>query len=204
VQGFGNVGGVTARLLQEGGARVQYVCDQHTGIHDPAGIDCAALWAHVQGGGALRDWGGPGERVAPEEVLYADVDILVPAAVEGVITAGNVDRVRARLIIEGANGPLSPDADDALAARGVTVIPDILANAGGVTVSYFEWVQSRDFRRWTIDEVNPLLSRYMTEAYAAVARRCHMAAEVCTLREASQWIGIERVIEAIELRGIFP
>ncbi|MEZ4502533.1 MAG: Glu/Leu/Phe/Val dehydrogenase [Dehalococcoidia bacterium] len=204
VQGFGNVGGVTARLLQEAGARVQYVCDQYVGIHDPAGIDCMALWTHVQDGGGLSDWTGPGERIPSEDVLYADVDVLVPAAVEGVITAANVDRVQASLIIEGANGPLSPEADEELAARGVTVIPDILANAGGVTASYFEWVQSRDFRRWTIDEVNPLLARYMTDGYTAVARRAHAGGEICTLRDASQWIGIERVIEAMELRGIFP
>ena len=204
IQGFGNVGGVAGKLLREAGAIVQYICDQHTGIYDPAGIDTAAAFDHVQQGGILSDWTGRGERIDPEDVLYADVDVLVPAAVEGVITGANADRVRADLIIEGANGPLSPDADDLLAARGVTVIPDIIANAGGVTVSYFEWVQSRDFRRWTLEEVNELLSRYMSDAYRGIAARCRTGGEQCTMREAAQWIGIERVIEATELRGIFP
>ncbi len=204
VQGFGNVGGVSAKLLTEAGALVEYICDRDTGIHQPGGIDTRAAYAHVQAGGALATWTGQGERIAPEDVLYAEVDVLVPAALEGVITGENADRVRARLIIEGANGPLTTEADDILRARGITVIPDILANAGGVTASYFEWVQSRDFQRWKLEDVNAMLQRYMVDGYRAVASRCAAGGPDCHLREAAQWIGIERVVEATELRGIFP
>jgi glutamate dehydrogenase (NAD(P)+) len=180
------------------------ICDRDTGIHLEAGVDVAAAAAHVQSGGTLSTWTGAGERIPAEDVLYAAVDILVPAALEGVITAANAERVLAPLIIEGANGPITPEADDILEARGIVVIPDILANAGGVTVSYFEWVQAREYRRWTLDEVNDELRRYMVDAYRNVAGRCSLLTDRCTLREASQWIGIERVVEAIELRGIFP
>jgi glutamate dehydrogenase (NAD(P)+) len=204
VQGFGNVGGVAAKLLEQAGATVTHICDRDTGIRLETGIDVAAALAHVQGGGTLATWSGAGERIAPEEVLYADVEVLVPAALEGVITGANAERVRAALIIEGANGPITPEADDLLGARGIVVIPDILANAGGVTVSYFEWVQAREYRRWTLEEVNDELRRYMVDAYRTVASRCVMGVERCDMREAAQWIGIERVIEAIELRGIFP
>ncbi len=203
VHGFGNVGGVAARLLQQAGARVQYLCDRDTGIFHPQGVDATAAFAFVESGRVLADWDGAGERIAPDAVLEADVDILVPAALENVITAANVDRVRAPLIIEGANGPIGPDADDALTARGVTIIPDVLANAGGVTVSYFEWVQARQYMHWREQQVNDELRRLLTDAYRAVVARA-MQAQDCTLREASQWIGIERVIEATTLRGIFP
>jgi glutamate dehydrogenase (NAD(P)+) len=204
VQGFGNVGGVAAKLLAQAGAVVTHICDRDTGIRLEGGIDVVSAFAHVQAGGALATWDGAGERIAAEDVLYADVDVLVPAALEGVITGANAERVRAPLIIEGANGPVTPEADDVLRERGVVVIPDILANAGGVTVSYFEWVQAREYRRWTLDEVNEELRRYMVDGYRNVVSRCALGVERCDLREAAQWIGIERVIEAIELRGIFP
>jgi glutamate dehydrogenase (NAD(P)+) len=204
VQGFGNVGGVLARLLAQAGARVEYICDRDTGIHQPGGIDVASAYAHTQAGQTLATWSGAGERIAPEDVLYADVDVLVPAAVENSITGANAARIRAPLVLEGANGPTTTEADDILAERAVTVIPDILANAGGVTASYFEWVQSRDFQRWKLDDVNQMLQRYMVEGYRAVVGRCAVSGDGCRLREAAQWIGIERVIEAIELRGIFP
>ena len=203
VHGFGNVGGVAARLLQQAGARVQYVCDRDTGIFHPQGVDATAAFAFVESGRVLADWDGAGERIAPDAVLEADVDILVPAARENVITTANVDRVRAPLIIEGANGPISPDADRALTDRGVTIIPDVLANAGGVTVSYFEWVQARQYMHWREQQVNDELRRLLTDAYRTVVARA-MQAPDCTLREASQWIGIERVVEATTLRGIFP
>ncbi|MSP22154.1 MAG: Glu/Leu/Phe/Val dehydrogenase [Dehalococcoidia bacterium] len=183
VQGFGNVGGVTAKLLAQEGAVVTHICDRETGGHLEASIDAISAFTHVQAGGTLGTWGGAGECVAPEEVLYADVDALVPAAIEGVITGANTDRVRAPLIIEGANGPITPEADDLLAARGVVVIPDILANAGGVTVSYFELVQAREYRRWTLNEVNDELRRYMVEAYRNVAGRCVMGVERCDMRK---------------------
>jgi glutamate dehydrogenase (NAD(P)+) len=202
VHGFGNVGGVAARLLHHAGARIQYLCDRDTGIYHPRGVDAASAFAHVEAGRLLADWDGAGERIAPSAVLEAPVDILVPAAREHVITAHNVDRIRAPLIIEGANGPIDPDADRALSERGVTIIPDILANAGGVTVSYFEWVQARQYLHWREQQVNEELRRLLTDAYrAVVARAMH---DRSTLREASQCLGIERVVEATTLRGIFP
>jgi len=209
VQGFGNVGGVTAKLMQQAGAHVVYVSDKDTALHHPDGIDTASAWAHVEDGGSLRSWldqhPGMAEPVAPEDVLTAEVDVLVPAAVEAVLTADNADAVRARLILEGANGPTTTDADAMLAERGVPVIPDILANAGGVTVSYFEWVQARQNMQWTEDQVNAELRRVMVGAYRNVVARCLVGAEgECTQREAALWLAIERVVRAIELRGIYP
>jgi len=204
VHGFGNVGGVTAKLLAEAGALVQYICDRDTGIYHPDGVDAAAAFAHVETGELLATWTGAGERIDPALVLEADVEVLVPAAIEHVITADNVDRVRAELVIEGANGPLTSEADAALTARGVTVIPDILANAGGVTVSYFEWVQGRQYVHWREEQVNTELRRLLVDAYQAVTRRQLEAGEGCTLRDAAQMVGIGRVVEATERRGIFP
>ena len=203
VHGFGNVGGVAARLLQQAGARVQYVCDKDVGIYHPDGVDAASAFAHVESGHSLAEWRGPGERVAPADVLEAPVDVLVPASLEHVITAGNAERVRAGLIIEGANGPLTPEADEVMRRRGILVIPDVLANAGGVTVSYFEWVQAREYLHWREAQVNEELRRLMVAAYQAVMDRC-MGEGGCSLREAAQWIGIERVLEATMLRGIYP
>ena len=203
VQGFGNVGGVTAKLLRQSGARVQYVSDVDTTLYHEHGIDTVSLFQHVERGGTLADWDGEAERGDPGAVLEADVDVLVPAAIQCVITGDNADRVRADLIIEGANGPLTPDADVILAERGIPVIPDILANAGGVTVSYFEWVQARQYLHWSEEQVNEELRRLLLTAYRNVVSRCPISGN-CSMREASQWIGIERVIEAIDLRGIFP
>jgi len=209
VQGFGNVGGVTAKLLQQGGATVQYVSDVDTALYHPAGVDALAAWAHVQQGGSLKTWvqqpGVEAEVVSGEDVLLADVDVLVPAAVESVLTEHNADKVRARLVLEGANGPTTPEADEILNDRGITVIPDILANAGGVTVSYFEWVQARQYMQWSEEQVNAELRRLMVNAYRTVVSRCPIGSHgQCTQREAAQWIGIERVVEAIEHRGIYP
>jgi glutamate dehydrogenase/leucine dehydrogenase len=203
VQGFGNVGGIAARLLQRAGARVQYICDKDVGIFHPEGVDADAAFAFVEGGGHLADWGGTGERIAPADVLTAAVDVLVPAAIENVLTATNADHVRAGLIIEGANGPTTPEAAAVFEQRGITVIPDVLANAGGVTVSYFEWVQARQYLHWREEQVNEELHRLLTDAYRAVMTR---AASVpgCSLRDATQWIGVERVMQATTLRGIYP
>jgi glutamate dehydrogenase (NAD(P)+) len=121
-----------------------------------------------------------------------------------VLTGENADRVRAGIIIEGANGPTTSEADRVFAERGITVIPDTLANAGGVTVSYFEWVQARQYLHWTEEQVNAELRRLIVPAYHSVVSRCAIDDSACTLRSAAQWIGVERVVEAIELRGIFP
>jgi glutamate dehydrogenase (NAD(P)+) len=208
VQGFGNVGGVAAKLLSEAGARVTHISDAEIGLHNPEGIDTAAAYAHIGGGGSLTSWHeqhrAEAEEIGQDEVLEADVDILVPAAIEGVLTGENAGRVRASLIIEGANGPTTPEADAIFAERGIVVIPDTLANAGGVTVSYFEWVQARQYLHWSEEQVSVELRRLIVNAYHNVTARCGTADEDCTLREAAQWIGVERVIEALELRGIFP
>ena len=203
VQGFGNVGGVTAKLLRQSGGRVQFVSDVSTGLYNERGIDTVSLFRHTEAGGRLADWDGEAERVSHAEVIEAAVDVLIPAAMESVITAENAPRLRARLIVEGANGPLTPDADDILQERGITVIPDILANAGGVTVSYFEWVQARQYLHWSEEQVNEELRRVLLRGYHAINSRCPIGGD-CSLREAAQWIGVERVIEATELRGIFP
>jgi glutamate dehydrogenase (NAD(P)+) len=203
VHGFGNVGGVAAKLLQQAGAVVQYICDKDTGIYNLDGVDAVSAFAFTEGGHPLSEWTGAGERIAPATVLEAPVDILVPAAMENVITGENAERVRAGLIIEGANGPLTPDADEVMRRRNILVIPDVLANAGGVTVSYFEWVQARQYLHWTEQQVNEELKRLMVQAYQVVMTRA-AGESGCTLREAAQWIGVERVLEAVKLRGIFP
>ena len=204
VHGFGNVGGNAARLIKEAGGRITHIADHTTGIHHPDGIDVAAAFRFTSTDrGVLADWDGEGERIDPGEVLLADVDVLVPASLECVINEDNVEGVRAELIVEGANGPITPEADRELLGRGVTVIPDIVANAGGVTVSYFEWVQARQYIHWREEQVREELRRRMTEAYQAIASRCPIGGN-CSMREAAQWIGIERVVDATRQRGIFP
>ncbi|MDA1241314.1 MAG: Glu/Leu/Phe/Val dehydrogenase, partial [Chloroflexi bacterium] len=171
VQGFGNVGGVAAKLLQQAGATVTHVGDKDISLHRPGGIDATSAFVYTQAGGSLRDWNrefGHAEEVAPAEILTADVDVLVPAATESVLTEENAEDVRARLIVEGANGPTTPEADAIFQRRGITVIPDILANAGGVTTSYFEWVQDRHGYFWTESEVIGRLEQKMHESFADV------------------------------------
>lgn len=208
VQGFGNVGGVAAKLIHEAGAKVTHLSDKDIALYHPDGIDTSAAYAFVQRGGALTAWRdqyAPGvEVVAGADVLTADVDILVPAALETVLTEANAGAVRAPLIVEGANAPTTPEADAIFRERGIVVVPDILANAGGVTVSYFEWVQARQFQRWSEDRVNQELQRIMARAYQAVSARCPVGTKTCTLRQAANWVAIERVVEAMTLRGVYP
>ena len=207
VQGFGNVGSVAARLIQQAGGRVTHLSDVHTAIFNANGIDVASACQTVAQGGDLKAWVEAthgAEIVDGADVLAADVDVLVPAAVESVLTAHNADAVRARLIIEGANGPTTTEADEIFKARGLTVIPDILANAGGVTVSYFEWVQARQYLQWTESRVNEELKALIGEAYRDVATRAAQVGPSCSQREAANIIGIERVVEALELRGYYP
>ena len=207
VQGFGNVGSVAARLIHQAGGKVTHLSDVATALHHRDGIDVPAAYAFVQRGGNLRQWAEEthaAEVVDGEDVLAADVDILVPAAVESVLTAQNADRVRARLIIEGANGPTTAEADEIFRQRNLTVIPDILANAGGVTVSYFEWVQARQYLQWTEERVNEELHRVIVDAYRDLTARATQIGPGCTQRAAANIIGIERVVEAIALRGFYP
>ncbi|MCK9493983.1 MAG: Glu/Leu/Phe/Val dehydrogenase [Dehalococcoidia bacterium] len=208
VQGFGNVGSVVAKLLQQEGALITYIADKDIALHNPAGVDAGAAAAYLAQGHSLPQWyedQHPAcDPVPLDSVLIADVDVIVPAAIEHVLTEENAGLVKAPLVLEGANGPTSQGADAIFKERGITVIPDILANAGGVTVSYFEWVQARQYVRWTEERVNEELRRLITSAYQTICARQQSSRGQATLRDAASWIGIERVVEATELRGIFP
>ena len=202
VQGFGKVGGLAAQFLHDAGCKVVAVSDVEGGVYDPAGLDPIALLRHVRSG-ASSVVGYPGtDTITNEELLALDVDMLVPAALEGVIHAGNADQVKARFIVEGANGPTTPDADKVLEDRGVLVVPDILANSGGVAVSYFEWVQDLQAYFWSEDEVNVRLRKLMERSYAEVSELA--ADRKISLRTAAQMIGVGRVAEAHRTRGLYP
>ena len=201
IQGFGNVGEATARLLVDTGARIVAITDAGGGAHNPLGLDVAALGERFRELGTVD--GAPGTSSIDNETLFGlDVDILVLAALEGQITAANAHRVRARILAEGANGPTDPSADPILHERGVTVIPDILCNAGGVVVSYFEWAQNRAALAWTREEVNERLCRQILSAADAMWQRA--AADGIPPRLAAHAIAVERVAEAIRLRGLYP
>jgi glutamate dehydrogenase (NAD(P)+) len=201
IQGFGNVGEATARLLHERGARIVGISDVYGGVHRPAGLDVPQLTRHVQEHGSVVD--APGTAPIDNETLFGlDVDVLVLAALEGQITAENAGRVRARILAEAANGPTTPDADPILAANGVVTLPDILCNAGGVIVSYFEWAQNRAALAWSLEEVNARLERQILAAADAVWARSE--ADGITPRLAAQSIAVERVAEATRLRGLYP
>jgi glutamate dehydrogenase (NAD(P)+) len=201
VQGFGNVGAVVARELADRGARVVAVGDVTGGVVDPEGLDLKALMEWVGEHRFLRDC-PVGEAVSRTAVLEVPCDILVPAALEHQITAANAGKVDCRLIVEAANGPVTPEADRMLAERGIRVVPDLLANAGGVTVSYFEWVQDQQKYSWTEPEIASRLQRQLR----AGLRRMVDAAEELEVdwRAAAHCVGIERVAEAARLRAIYP
>jgi glutamate dehydrogenase (NAD(P)+) len=201
VQGFGNVGSIAAAELHELGARVTAVSDVSGGIHSEDGLDIPALQQFVHDHGSLAGC-TVGERITNEELLELDCDILVLAAREDQITADNAPRVRARMIAEGANGPTSIGADAILAERGIPVLPDILTNAGGVTVSYFEWVQDLGRLFWTRDEIRAKLAEKLSDAFDRVWDLADES-EV-TLRTAALVSGIREVSAALEARGIFP
>ncbi len=198
VQGFGNVGANAALLLQELGAKIVAVSDVKGGIASGKGIDIQKLQAHVKSKGSVAGFTGC-QPLTNEELLTYDCDVLVPAALECVIHAGNAAKIRARLIVEGANLPTTPAADTILEARSVTVVPDILANAGGVTCSYFEWAQNLQQVFWEEDHVNRELEKVMTRGYRAVAQRAH--ADKLSLRTAAYCVAIERVARSEKLRG---
>jgi glutamate dehydrogenase (NAD(P)+) len=203
IQGFGNVGSVTAKALAEAGCKIVAVSDVSGGYASPQGIDIAAAIEHVKRNPRHVLEGLPGlSKITNAELLAMDVDVLIPAALEGQITSANVHEVRAKIIVEGANGPITADADRVLADRGVTIMPDILANAGGVVVSYFEWVQSRAQFYWELDEVEKRLEIYMRRASDLVLAKTKTYD--CTPREAAFIVAVERVASAIEKRGIFP
>ena len=202
VQGFGKVGGLAAQFLHDAGCVVVAVSDWKGGVHDAKGLNPAALLRHLRTG-ADTVVGYPGtDTITNAELLELDVDVLVPAALEGVVHEGNADRVRARFVVEGANGPTTPDADAVLEGNGVRVVPDVLANAGGVAVSYFEWVQDLQAYFWTEDEVNDRLKRLMESAYDQVSELARDRR--VSLRTAAQMIGVGRVAEAHRTRGLYP
>src|SRR4051794_23546264 len=201
VQGFGKVGRGSARFLAEAGVQVVAVSDQYGGVHDPAGLDVPALERHVDETGSVVGFAGA-EAVDNAALLELEVDLLVPAAVEGVIHRGNAERIRAGLVVEGANGPTTGEADEILAARGVTVVPDILANAGGVIVSYFEWVQANQAYWWSEAEVQARLAERMLAAWTHVEQHARLIDQ--PLRVAATALAVERVATAHQLRGLYP
>jgi glutamate dehydrogenase (NAD(P)+) len=201
VQGFGNVGETAARLLHEAGALVVAVTDVGGGVARPDGLDPTPLLHHLRETGSVD--GAPGtEPIDNASLIGLDVDILVLAALEGQVSAANAGTVRARILAEGANGPVTPDADPILADNGVLVLPDILCNAGGVIVSYFEWVQNREARNWTLDEINGRLRRIILHAAEEVWERA--SADGIDMRLAAHAIAVGRVAEATSLRGLYP
>jgi glutamate dehydrogenase (NAD(P)+) len=201
VQGFGNVGEATARLLHEAGARVVAITDVHGGAFASDGLDVPFLRQYLGEHGTIA--GAPGTRpIANDELFALEVDVLVLAALEGQITAANAGTVRARILAEAANGPVTPDADPILRRNGVIVLPDILCNAGGVIVSYFEWAQNRAALAWTLDEINARLRRQILAAADAVWARA--GSDEIEPRLAAQAIAVERVAEATRLRGLYP
>jgi glutamate dehydrogenase (NAD(P)+) len=201
VQGFGKVGRHAAHFLYGAGVRVVAVSDQYGAVARPAGLDIEALEQHVDATGSVVGFDGASS-ADPDELLLAEVDLLVPAAVEGVLHADNAARIRAGVIVEGANGPTTSDADAILQQRGCLVVPDILANAGGVIVSYFEWVQANQAYWWSADEVELRLAERMSAAWSdVIAHAGHLGVP---LRTAATCLAVERVAQAHLTRGLYP
>lgn len=201
VQGFGNVGGIAAQLFVEAGARLVAVQDHTDTIYQPAGLDVAKLQAHVKANGGVAGFAGA-ERLVANQFWEVDCDILIPAALEQQITEENAPNIRARLIIEGANGPTTPQADDILAERNILVVPDVIANAGGVTVSYFEWVQDFSSFFWSEDDINARLVTIMRDAFAHIWQTAQT--HQVSLRTATFIVACTRILQARELRGLYP
>ena len=201
VQGFGNVGGIAAKLFAQAGATVVAVQDHGGTVYKASGLDVLALLSHVSEYGSVL--GYENAEILPDAQFWGvDCDILIPAALEQQITAENAHQIQARMVIEGANGPTTPEADDILHERGILVVPDVIANAGGVTVSYFEWVQDFSSFFWSEDEINARLVRIMREAFAAIWQ---VADEHrVSLRTATFIVACSRILQARELRGLYP
>ncbi len=201
IQGYGNAGAIAARLFHNEGCKIVAVSDTSGGIYNESGLDPAAILRFKQERGSVI--GYPNTlQVGVQDVLEIPCDILIPAATEGVITAANADRVQARIISEAANGPTTPEADEILFKKGILIVPDILANAGGVTVSYFEWVQDLQSFFWGVEEITQKLEVLMNRAFAAVADKADLYS--CDMRLAANMLAIARVAEATQVRGIYP
>ena len=201
VQGFGNVGSWFARIASEQGCVIIAVSDVNGGVFNSNGLDVQALSKHVAESGFLAGFPSS-EDLTNEEVLELECDILVPAAIDRVIDAGNAGKVNARLVVEAANHPLTPEADEILANRGILVLPDILVNAGGVVVSYFEWTQNLYQHRWSEERVNTELGQIMSAAYGSVREQANRLQ--ISMREAALMVGIKRVARVVEMRGFVP
>jgi len=201
VQGFGNVGSVAARLVDEMGMRVVAISDSRGGVYNPRGLDIQSVTSHKEAQGCLEGYGDC-DSVTNEELLTLDCDVLIAAATENQITRRNADRIRAKVIAEGANGPTTPEADEILNDRGVFLVPDILCNAGGVTVSYLEWVQDLQSFFWPVEEINVKLHALMTQAFNHVMA-CARDRSV-PLRDAALILAVQRISDAIVIRGIYP
>src|SRR5947207_15272695 len=201
VQWFGNVGSYLAKFLAEDGATVIAVSDSTTGLYNPEGLDVQAAFAHKRETGTLASFRGA-EEITNEELLLLDCDVLAPCALEQVITIENAAQVKAKIVVEGANGPITPDADDILEDKGVLILPDILANAGGVVVSYFEWVQGLQEYFWKEAEVNAKLNDIVTRAFNETWAT--MESRGTSMRLAAYGLAVQRVAEATTTRGIYP
>ncbi|MEX2394710.1 MAG: Glu/Leu/Phe/Val dehydrogenase dimerization domain-containing protein [Actinomycetota bacterium] len=199
IQGFGNVGSWTARIITELGCKVVAVSDVRGGIHNPGGLNVTALLQHQKESGSVVGFLGA-DLITNEDLLLLDVDWLIPAALGGVIHARNADKVKARVVVEAANHPVTPEANSVLRERGIAVVPDIMANSGGVTVSYFEWTQNIQQYRWDEDRVNTELRRIMTKMFADV-EAFKAAHDKADWRQAAFALGVERVAKAVRLRG---
>jgi glutamate dehydrogenase (NAD(P)+) len=201
VQGFGNVGGNLARMLSLAGSTVVAVSDSTSGLHNPAGLDIAAVTAWKQEHGSFAGYPGA-DAIGNGELLLLDCDLLAPCALEQVITAENAAQVRARIICEGANGPVTPAADAILERKGVMILPDVLANAGGVVVSYFEWVQGLQEYFWKEEEVNARLFEIVSRAFQETWRLQEQRG--IAMRMAAYGVGVQRVADAAVTRGLYP
>lgn len=201
VQGFGNVGGTAARLLHEAGAKVIAVQD-HTGcIHNANGLNVMGLTQHVEETGGVAGFTSA-EIISATDFWALETELLIPAALEGQLNASNANSIRARIVVEGANGPTTPEADDILTANGTIIVPDVLANAGGVTVSYFEWVQNFSSFFWTEPEINARLEHMMRAAYAGISGTAKK--HDVSMRTAAFITACTRILEAREVRGLYP
>ncbi len=198
VQGYGNVGSWAARIMQQLGARMIGVSDARGAIRNDEGIDANELHEHIVEGGAITDF-ERAEAIDPDDLIAIPCDVFIPAALGGMIHESNADRMQCKMLVEGANSPTTPAADRILREKGTYVIPDVMANAGGVVVSYFEWVQNLQHFRWEEREVNDRLGTVMRRAFREVSARAKE--EKLDLREASYLVGIERVVEAARTRG---
>ena len=195
------MGGHFARLASEVGCKIVAVADHTATIADEAGLDIAKLKEHALANGGIAGFKG-GNEVDTEELFSADVDVLVPAALENQVTVERAQKIKARLIIEAANGPTTPGADELLMSNGVEVVPDILANAGGVIVSYFEWLQNKSSRSWSIEDIEQRFRDIVWRSHDAVVETKN--SQQCTMRDAAYIVALKRIISTYERRGIFP